>query len=57
MISKFGIALKEANETENWLVVLKNANLINVDNFNLLHKKVIKIKILLIKSILTLKSK
>ena len=57
MISKFEIALKEASETENWLVVLKDANLINVDNFNLLHKKVIKIKILLINSIKTLKSK
>jgi four helix bundle protein len=57
MISKFEIALKEASETENWLTVLKDANLINVDNFNLLHKKVIKIKILLINSIKTLKSK
>ena len=57
MISKFEIALKEASETENWLTVLKDANLINVDNFNLLHKKVIKIKSLLIKSIKTLKSK
>ena len=57
MISKFEIALKEASETENWLTVLKNANLIHVDSFELLHKKLIKIKILLINSIKTLKSK
>lgn len=57
MISKFEIALKEASETENWLTVLKNSDLVGVDNFENLHKKVVKIKILLIKSIKTLKSK
>ena len=57
MISKFEIALKEASETENWLTVLKDSDLVGVDNFEYLHKKVVKIKILLIKSIKTLKSK
>lgn len=57
MISKFEIALKEASETENWLTVLKDAELLTVENFENIHKKVVKIKILLIKSIKTLKSK
>lgn len=57
MISKFEIALKEATETENWLTILNKANLINIETFDNLHNKVVKIKILLIKSIKTLKSK
>ena len=57
MISKFEIALKEASETENWLIVLKDSELITSEVFELLHKKLIKIKILLINSIKTLKSK
>ena len=44
-------------ETENWLTVLKDAELITAETFQLLYKKVVKIKILLIKSIKTLKSK
>ena len=56
MISKFEIALKEANETENWLVICGKSELINKDIFNLTHNKLIKIKILLIKSIKTLKA-
>ena len=57
MISKFEIALKEASETENWLTVLTDVELLTVENFENIHKKVVKIKILLIKSIQTLKSK
>ncbi len=57
MISKFEIALKEANETENWLNILSKSNLIENSIFETLHNKVIKIKILLISSIKTLKSK
>ena len=57
MISKFEIALKEASETENWLTVFSNSGLISEDAFNLLHKKLVKIKIILISSIKTLKSK
>ncbi|MBO7149341.1 MAG: four helix bundle protein [Clostridia bacterium] len=57
MISKFEIALKEANETENWLTIFRESLLIKEDNFNSLHNKLIKIKIILINSIKTLKSK
>ena len=57
MISKFEIALKEANETENWLIVGNNANLLEKGAFETAHKHVIQIKILLISSICTLKSK
>ena len=57
MISKFEIALKEANETENWLTIFKSSNLIDEDCFSNTHKRLIKIKILLISSIKTLKEK
>ena len=57
MISKFEIALKEASETENWLFVLSKSNLVENALFETLHNKVVKIKILLISSIKTLKSK
>ena len=57
MISKFEIVLKEANETENWLNVFVKAELISQDMFTQVHKKLVKIKILLIESIKTLKSK
>ncbi len=57
MISKFEIALKEASETENWLIILEKAQLVDDTQVNLLRKKLIKIKILLISSIKTLKSK
>ena len=57
MISKFEIALKEANETENWLTICKNADLIEKDVYESAHKQVIQIKMLLISSIRTLKSK
>ena len=57
MISKFEIALKEANETENWLIILEKTQLAANLQIKLLRKKLIKIKILLISSIKTLKSK
>ena len=57
MISKFEIALKESNETENWLEIFQKSKLLEGDIVENLHKKLIKIKILLIKSIKTLKSK
>lgn len=57
MISKFEIALKEASETENWLKVLNKSNLLNEQDYKNLNKIVVKIKILLISSIKTLKSK
>ena len=57
MVSKFEIALKEANETENWLTICNGANLVDNEIFDPLHKQVIQIKILLISSIKTLKAK
>ena len=55
MISKFEIALKEANETENWLIVFRKSELLEETLFESVHKKLVKIKILLIRSIRTLK--
>ena len=57
MISKFEIALKEANETENWLIVSGDAHFLENEVFENAHKQVIQIKLLLIASIRTLKSK
>lgn len=57
MISKFEIALKEANETENWLNIFRKSELIENSVFSPIHNKLVKIKILLIRSIKTLKSK
>ncbi len=57
MISKFEIALKEANETENWLNIFRKSELIDDNIFSPIHNNLIKIKILLIKSIKTLKNK
>ena len=34
---KMNIALKEANETEYWLMLLKDSEYINVDSFNSIH--------------------
>ena len=55
MISKFEIALKEANETENWLNIILRAGFISKERYEPLHNKLVKIKILLISSIKTLK--
>ena len=56
-VSKFEIALKEANETENWLTICCKAQLIEQYTFEVMHKQLIQIKILLISSIRTLKEK
>lgn len=56
MVSKFEIALKEANETENWLTICNETQLLDDEKYTTLHKQVIKIKILLISSIKTLKN-
>ncbi len=37
------IALKEANETEYWLMLLKDSNYIDEQNFNSIHKDLIEI--------------
>lgn len=55
MISKFEIALKEANEVETWLDIINKSNLLSEFDFNSLNNELIKIKILLINSIKTLK--
>ncbi|MBO5925697.1 MAG: four helix bundle protein [Clostridia bacterium] len=57
MISKFEIALKEAFETDHWLKVFKQANLIDEKTFDSVNKVCTKIRVLLISSIKTLKSK
>jgi four helix bundle protein len=36
-INKMSIALKEANETEYWLMLLKDSEYINADSFNSIH--------------------
>ena len=56
-ISKMSISLKEANETEYWLSLLKDTNYIDIENFNILvnfNKELIK---MLVSTINTLKSK
>lgn len=56
MVSKFEIALKEASETENWLDLIYKSNMLYDQKYKLLKAKIVKIKILLIKSINTLKA-
>ncbi|MDB0040708.1 four helix bundle protein [Algibacter sp.] len=56
-ISKMSIALKEASETEYWLLLLKDTNYIESDNFTMLinyNKELIK---MLVSTINTMKSK
>ena len=47
MISKFEIALKEANETENWLNIILAAGFITKETYEPIHNKLVKIKIIL----------
>ncbi|OBQ56383.1 four helix bundle protein [Tamlana sp. s12] len=56
-INKMSIALKEANETEYWLLLLKDTEFIKIEDFNLLinhNKELIK---MLVSTINTMKSK
>lgn len=55
MISKLEIALKEAFELDRWFKMLLNANLIMSDQFEIVNNVAIKIRVLLIASIKTLK--
>ena len=57
MISKFEIALKEANETEGWLVLLFQNNKLEEASFKSLRNLCGRIRRLLISSVKTLKSK
>ena len=52
-ISKFKIALKEANETVYWLNILLNTDCIDNDDYKKLNSKCSTIKFLLISSIKT----
>jgi len=54
-ISKLHIALKEANETKYWLILLNKSNYINNDEYEILANDCEKIKAMLIKSINTAK--
>ena len=56
-IAKLEIALKEASETGKWLEMLVKAKYINEEKYKQLSSKCATIRILLIKSIQTLKSK
>lgn len=57
MISKFEIALKESNETEGWLKILLETNIISDKSFKEERNLCGRIRRLLISSIRTLKSK
>ncbi|MCL2484192.1 MAG: four helix bundle protein [Firmicutes bacterium] len=54
-ISKLHIALKEANETKYWLVLLRNSNYITESEYKILENDCEKIKAMLIKSLNTAK--
>lgn len=56
-IHKLHIALKEANETEYWLLILKESGIISFEEFNILEKEVNELLKLLISSIKTLKAR
>lgn len=56
-ITKLEIALKEANETGKWLEMLEKTGYIEEEKVKMLSSKCATIRILLIKSIKTLKSK
>lgn len=56
-ISKFSIALKEANETLYWLSLLKDSNEITNKEFNSIEPEISELIKLLVSSIKTLKSK
>jgi len=52
-ISKMNIALKEANETEYWLMLLKDSNYIDEKTFKSIHQdcaEVIKLLITIVKT-------
>jgi four helix bundle protein len=57
MISKFSIALKEANETSFWLMLLKETEFMDIQLFDTFFKDLEEIIKMLTASIKTLKSK
>ena len=56
-INKFQIALKECYETDYWLDIFKETNIISIDEYNDLNAKCSKIRIILTSSIRTAKNK
>ena len=56
-IAKLHIALKEANETKYWLILLNKSNYISNEEYKLLEDNCEKIKAMLIKSLNTAKGK
>lgn len=56
-ISKLEIALKEANETEYWLMLLNRTNYIDDQTYKILNDKCTSIRIMLVASCKTAKSK
>lgn len=56
-INKFQIALKECYETDYWLDIFKETNIISTVDYDCLKAKCCKIRILLISSITTAKKK
>ena len=56
-ISKFEIALKECNESEYWLEILKDTNSITGEDFLEFQKTCIELRRMLVSSVTTLKKK
>ena len=56
-INKFQIALKECYETDYWLDLFKNTNMITLEEFNALYCQCSKLRKLLIASITTAKGR
>lgn len=56
-ISKLSIALKEANETDYWLSLLKDSNYITIEKYSKLNANILELIKLLVSSIKTSKSK
>jgi len=54
-IHKLSIALKEANETEYWLMLLKDSGYIDEKSFNSIHSEIVEILKLLISTVKTTK--
>lgn len=56
-IHKMSIALKEANETDYWLSILKDSNYINIKSFDILSNKNQELIKMLVSTIKTMKNK
>jgi four helix bundle protein len=56
-VNKFTVSLKEANETEYWLMLLKDSDYLDIENFNKLHLQCKELISMLVSSIKTTKRK